>query len=88
MQHARSIETLVRAAVLRADVSRRGRDAKSRRDLLALHPMRCAIEIGYPRMEVIGFGIAAGLIGLGVCLVAAADKINDAVRYYVDHSKK
>lgn len=38
-------------------------------------------------MEMIGWGIAIGLIGFGYCLVRVADKLDDAVRYYVDHQK-
>ena len=39
-------------------------------------------------METIGVGIAVGLVGLGICLVVVADKLDSAVRYYVDHSSR
>jgi hypothetical protein len=35
-----------------------------------------------------GMCLAMGMIGFGVCLVAVAGKIEDAVRYYVDNMKK
>lgn len=37
-------------------------------------------------MEAIGWGIAVGLIGFGICLIKVADRIDDAVRYYVDNT--
>jgi hypothetical protein len=39
-------------------------------------------------MEMVGWGIAIGLIGFGLCLVAVAGRIEDAVRYYVDNVRK
>lgn len=38
-------------------------------------------------MEAVGFGIAVGLIALAFGIYGAADKIDDAVRYYVDNIK-
>ena len=39
-------------------------------------------------MEMIGYGIAVGALVFGICLIRIADKIDDAVRYYVDNKKR
>lgn len=39
-------------------------------------------------IAVAGMWIAFGMIGFGICLIAVAGKIEDAVRYYVDNSKR
>lgn len=39
-------------------------------------------------MEMVGWGIAVGCIALAIGIYKAADKIDDAVRYYVDNARR
>lgn len=56
---------------------------------------RCGAEESESRIESrgagtmaeLGAGIAVGLIALAIGIYAAANKIDDAVRYYVDNSR-